>query len=65
MRKNQTNIEADAYLACKSDRFELGCFDQLLEEEEAVLKMEEWWLDEEVEWGESETYLLLNEGTNN
>ena len=43
LRKNQSNIEADAYLACKSDRFRLGCFDNLFGEEEAQKKMKEWW----------------------
>ena len=36
MRKNLSNVQADAYLACKADRFELGCFDQLDDEDKAV-----------------------------
>lgn len=66
LRKNQTNIEADAYLACKSDRFKLGCFDKLLGEDEASTKIEEWWPDkEESQWEKSEIYGILNKGTKN
>ena len=50
MRKNQSNIEADAYLACKSDRFKYGCFEFLEDEKDAVAKMEKWWLDEKEPW---------------
>ena len=65
MRKNQTNIDADAYLACKSDRFKMGCYEYLESEEDAIQYMKEWLLEEQGPWENSTLYKIINEGNTN